>query len=113
MLNSILDLLLKQILRTAFSVDGNHRIYRLYCDETEGVQGNCGCSKSIHRYYCYGDGSGALIANFGKLLTALQNATGIQGAGLNTYPTMTAGYEKIDAISEREQGLHGGFTRCL
>ncbi|MCI8374583.1 MAG: hypothetical protein HFI29_04000 [Lachnospiraceae bacterium] len=60
-----------------------------------------------------GMGSGALIANFGKLLTALQNATGIQGAGLNTYPTMTASYEKMDAILGEGTGATWGIYVLL
>ncbi|MGI6140133.1 MAG: PTS transporter subunit IIC [Caldicoprobacterales bacterium] len=60
-----------------------------------------------------GMGSGALIANFGKLLTALQNATGIQGAGLNTYPTMTASYEAIDAVLGAGTGATWGIYTLL
>ena len=60
-----------------------------------------------------GMGSGALITNFGKLLTALQNATGIQGAGLNTYPTMTASYEKMDAILGEGTGATWGIYVLL
>lgn len=58
-------------------------------------------------------GSSQLIFNFGKLLTALQNATGINGAGLNTYPTMTAGYEKMDLILGTGSGATWGIYTLL
>lgn len=45
-----------------------------------------------------GMGSGALISNFNVLLNAVTEATGIQGAGLNTYSAMTAGYEVMDSV---------------
>lgn len=60
-----------------------------------------------------GMGSGALITNFGYLLTAVTNATGIQGAGLNTYPTMTAGYEKIDSVLGSGTGAAWGIYTLL
>ena len=60
-----------------------------------------------------GMGSSALIANFGKLLTAIQTATGIQGAGLNTYPTMTASYEKMDAVLGAGTGNTWGIYTLL
>ena len=60
-----------------------------------------------------GMGSGALITNFGYLLTAVTNATGIQGAGLNTYPTMTADYEKIDSVLGSGTGAAWGIYTLL
>ena len=45
-----------------------------------------------------GMGSGALISNFNVLLKAVTDVTGIQGAGLNTYSAMTAGYEVMDGV---------------
>ena len=57
--------------------------------------------------------SGALIANFNKLIVAIQTATGITGAGLNTYPTMTAAYEKMDAILGSGTGASWGIYTLL
>ncbi len=60
-----------------------------------------------------GMGSGALIANFGHLLTAVQSATGLQGAGLNTYPTMTNAYEIMDAVLGSGTGATWGIYTLL
>lgn len=45
-----------------------------------------------------GMGSGALISNFNILLNAVTAKTGLQGALLNTYSAMTAGYAVMDPI---------------
>lgn len=60
-----------------------------------------------------GIGSGALSTNFGHLLTALRNSTGLQGAGLNTYSTMTAGFEKMDAVLGSGVGTTWGLYTLL
>lgn len=60
-----------------------------------------------------GMGSGALIVNFGKLLKALQDSTGIQGAGLNTYPTMMNAYEKMEAVLGAGTGASWGIYTLL
>jgi len=60
-----------------------------------------------------GMGSGALIANFNKLLDAMTSATGMNGAGLNTYPTMTAGFEAMDKILGTGTGASWGIYTLL
>lgn len=56
-----------------------------------------------------GMGSGALIANFNKIMLAVNTATGLQGAGLNTYPTMTAAQEVMDGVLGSGVGASWGL----
>ena len=109
MLNSILDLLLKQIVGQPFLLMAIIVFIGYIAMKQTVSKAIAGAAKASIGIIVMGMGSGALIANFGKLLTALQNATGIQGAGLNTYPTMTAGYEKMDAILGEGTGAAWGI----
>lgn len=113
MLNSILDLLLKQIFGQPFLLMAIIVFIGYIAMKQKVSKAIAGAAKASIGIIVMGMGSGALIANFGKLLTALQNATGIQGAGLNTYPTMTAGYEKIDAILGEGTGAAWGIYTLL
>lgn len=109
----ILDLLLKQIFGQPFLLLAIVVfIGYLAMKQTVG-KAIIGAFKASIGILVMGMGSGALIGNFGKLLTALQNATGIQGAGLNTYPTMTASYEKMDAILGEGTGATWGIYVLL
>ena len=113
MLNSILDLLLKQIFGQPFLLMAIIVFIGYIAMKQKVSKAIAGAAKASIGIIVMGMGSGALIANFGKLLTALQNATGIQGAGLNTYPTMTAGYEKMDAILGEGTGAAWGIYTLL
>lgn len=72
-----------------------------------------GAGKAAIGILVMGMGSGALIGNFNKLLSAITDATGLQGAGLNTYPTMTASYEKMDAVLGDGTGAAWGIYTLL
>lgn len=113
MLNSILDLLLKQIFGQPFLLMAIVVFIGYVAMKQNIGKAILGATKAAIGILVMGMGSGALIANFGKLLTALQTATGIQGAGLNTYPTMTASYEKMDLVLGEGTGASWGIYTLL
>lgn len=113
MLNNILDLLLKQIFGQPFLLMAIV-VFIGYLAMKQGFgKALSGAMKASIGILVMGIGSGALIANFGKLMTALQTATGIQGAGLNTYPTMTASYEAMDKVLGSGTGATWGIYTLL
>ena len=97
-MNYILNLLLKQVFTQPFMLLAIVVFIGYIAMKKKVSQALIGAFKASIGIIVMGMGSGALISNFGKLLTVLQNSTGVQGAGLNTYPTMTAAYEKMDAV---------------
>lgn len=113
MLAKVLDLLLKQIFGQPFLLMAIIVFIGYIAMKQKVSKALMGAAKASIGIIVMGMGSGALIANFGKLLTALQTATGIQGAGLNTYPTMTAGYDKMDAILGAGTGASWGIYTLL
>ena len=94
----IFNLLLKQVFTQPFLLLAIVVLIGYLAMGKKVSQALIGAAKASIGIIVMGLGSGPLITNFGKLLTALQNATGIQGAGLNTYPTMTAAQAKMDAV---------------
>lgn len=116
MINYLLDLLLKQIFGQPFLLMAIVVLIGYIAMNAKPMKAIVGALKASVGILAMGMGSGALITNFGYLLTAVTNATGIQGAGLNTYPTMTAGYEKDRFCSgERNRSCMGNLhiTGCL
>lgn len=113
MLSYILDLLMKQIFGQPFLLIAIVVFIGYIAMKQKLSKAIAGAAKAAVGILAMGIGSGALISNFGKLLTALQNATGIQGAGLNTYPTMTAAYEKMDAVLGLGTGASWGIYTLL
>lgn len=109
----ILDLLLKQIFGQPFLLMAIIVFIGYIAMKQKFSKALIGAIKASIGILVMGMGSSALIANFGKLLTAIQNATGIQGAGLNTYPTMTAAYEKMDAVLGAGTGNTWGIYTLL
>lgn len=109
----ILDLLLKQIFGQPFLLMAIIVFIGYIAMKQKFSKALIGAVKASIGILVMGMGSSALIANFGKLLTAIQNATGIQGAGLNTYPTMTASYEKMDAVLGAGTGNTWGIYTLL
>ena len=109
----ILDLLLKQIFGQPFLVMAIIVFVGYIAMKQKFSKALMGAIKASIGILVMGMGSSALIANFGKLLTAIQTATGIQGAGLNTYPTMTASYEKMDAVLGAGTGNTWGIYTLL
>ena len=109
----ILDLLLKQIFGQPFLLMAIIVFIGYIAMKQKFSKALMGAVKASIGILVMGMGSGALIGNFGKLLTALQTATGIQGAGLNTYPTMTASYEKMDAVLGAGTGNTWGIYTLL
>lgn len=113
MLQSVLDLLLKQIFGQPFILMALIVFVGYIAMKQSFSKAFMGAAKASIGILVLGMGSGALIGNFNKLLAALTTATGIQGAGLNTYPTMTAGYEKMDAILGAGSGASWGIYTLL
>ena len=109
----ILDLLLKQIFGQPFLLLAIIVFVGYIAMKQKFSKALMGAIKASIGILVMGMGSSALIANFGKLLTAIQTATGIQGAGLNTYPTMTASYEKMDAVLGAGTGNTWGIYTLL
>lgn len=109
----ILDLLLKQIFGQPFLLMAIIVFIGYIAMKQKFSKALMGAVKASIGILVMGMGSGALIGNFGELLTALQTATGIQGAGLNTYPTMTASYEKMDAVLGAGTGNTWGIYTLL
>lgn len=94
----ILDLLLKQIFTQPFLLLAIVVFIGYVAMKQKVSKALIGAFKASIGIIVMGVGSGALSTNFGHLLTALKTATGLQGAGLNTYSTMTAGFEKMEAV---------------
>ncbi len=113
MLNGILNLFLKQIFGQPFLLMAIIVFIGYIAMKQKVSKALMGAAKASIGILAMGMGSGALIANFGYLLTALQNATGIQGAGLNTYPTMNASYEKMDTVLGTGTGASWGIYTLL
>lgn len=109
----ILDLLLKQIFGQPFILMGLVVFIGYIAMKQKFSKALTGALKASIGVLVMGIGSGALIGNFGKLITSLQNATGIQGAALNTYPTMTNAYEKMDAVLGAGSGATWGIYTLL
>lgn len=106
----ILDLLLKQIFGQPFLLMAIIVFIGYIAMKQKFSKALMGAVKASIGILVMGMGSGALIGNFGKLLTALQTATGIQGAGLNTYPTMTALMKRWMLYLAQEQEILGEST---
>ena len=113
MINYLLDLLLKQIFGQPFLLMAIVVLIGYIAMNAKPMKAIVGALKASVGILAMGMGSGALITNFGYLLTAVTNATGIQGAGLNTYPTMTADYEKIDSVLGSGTGAAWGIYTLL
>ena len=111
--NWLLDLLLKQIFGQPFILIGLIVLIGYLAMNQKFSKALTGALKAAIGIIVMGLGSGALIANFNKLIVAIQTATGITGAGLNTYPTMTAAYEKMDAILGSGTGASWGIYTLL
>ncbi len=109
----ILDLLLKQIFGQPFMLLALVVLIGYLAMKEKFSKALMGAAKASIGVIVMGMGSGALIGNFNKLIDALRVATGIEGAGLNTYPTMTAGFAKMDAILGGGQGATWGIYTLL
>lgn len=112
-MNTIIDIVLKQIFGQPFMLMGIVVSIGYIAMGAKPIKSLVGGLKAAVGILALGMGSGALITNFGYLLTALTKVTGIKGAGLNTYPTMTAGYEKMDAILGAGTGASWGIYTLL
>ena len=110
--NWLLDLVLNQIFGQPFILIGIIVLIGYLAMNQKFSKALTGALKAAIGVIVMGMGSGALIANFNKLIMAIQTATGITGAGLNTYPTMTAAYEKMRYWAQ-EQEPAGVFIHYL
>lgn len=106
----ILDLLLKQILGQTFILIGLIVFVGYIAMKQKWSKALMGALKAATGVLVMSMGSGALIGNFNKLLAAVTNATGITGAGLNTYPTMVDAFSKMDTVLGGEAATWGIYT---
>ena len=109
----VLDVFLKQIFGQPFMLMAIVVFIGYLAMKEKFSKALMGASKASIGVIILGMGAGALIGNFNKLIDALRIATGIEGAGLNTYPTMTAGFAKMDAILGSGQGATWGIYTLL
>ena len=112
-MKDLLDLLLKQIFGQPFILMGIIVFIGYIAMKQKLPKAIMGALKASIGILVMGMGAGALIGNFNKLLAAVTTATGIQGAGLNTYPTMTASYDKMDAVLGSGTGATWGIYTLL
>lgn len=108
-----LDLFLNQIFGQSFILMGLIVFIGYKAMKQNFAKSLTGAMKAAIGVLVMGMGSSTLIANFNKLLDAVQVATGMQGAGLNTYPTMTAAYERMDAVLGGGTGASWGIYTLL
>ncbi len=112
-MQDILDLLLKQILGQSFILLALIVFIGYLAMKQKFSKALMGALKAAVGVIVMGMGSGALIGNFNKLLAAVTNATGIQGAGLNTYPTMVAAFDKMNAAMGGTEAATWGIYTLL
>lgn len=109
----LLDLFLKQIFGQPFILISLVVFIGYLAMKEKLSKAIIGALKASIGIIVMGMGSGALIGNFNKVLASVTTATGIQGAGLNTYPTMTAGYAIMDGILGAGTGATWGLYTLL
>jgi PTS system ascorbate-specific IIC component len=109
----ILDLVMRQIFGQPFMLMAIVVFIGYIAMKESFGKALMGAAKAAIGLLVMGMGSGALIGNFNRLLNAVTTVTGIQGAGLNTYPTMVASYEKMDAILGDGTGASWGIYTLL
>lgn len=108
-----LDLLLKQVLSQPFILIALVVLIGYLALGEKVSNAIIGALKASLGILVMGMGSSALTANFGKILTAINAETGITGAGLNTYPTMTAAQEIMDSVLASGVGASWGLYTFL
>lgn len=109
----LLDLFLKQIFGQPFILIGIIVLIGHLAMKQGISKALTGAIKASVGVIVMGMGAGALIGNFNKLITSIQTSTGINGAGLNTYPTMMAGYQKMDSVLGDGTGVSWGIYTML
>lgn len=112
-MQGILDLLLKQIFGQPFLLIPIVVFIGYLAMGQKISKALVGGVKASIGVLVMGMGSGALISNFNKVITAVTTITGAQGAGLNTYPTMTAGYAVMDSVLGEGTGATWGIYVLL
>lgn len=113
MQNDFLDLLLRQILSQPFILISIVVFIGYIAMKEKLSKALAGTLKASLGIIVMGMGSGALISNFGKILSAVNTATGVTGAGLNTYPTMTAAQAVMDGVMGAGIGATWGLYTFL
>ena len=112
-MQGILDLLLKQIFGQPFLLIPIVVFIGYLAMGQKISKALVGGIKASIGVLVMGMGSGALISNFNKVIAAVTTTTGAQGAGLNTYPTMTAGYAVMDSVLGEGTGATWGIYVLL
>ena len=112
-MDKILDLFLKQIFGQPFMLMGIV-VFIGYCSMGEKISKSLmGAVKASIGVLVLGIGSGGLITNFNKVIDIIREGRGLKGAGLNTYPTMVEGFEKMDKVLGAGIGASWGIYTLL
>ena len=112
-MDKILDLFLKQIFGQPFMLMGIV-VFIGYCSMGEKISKSLmGAVKASIGVLVLGIGSGGLITNFNKVIDVIREGRGLKGAGLNTYPTMVEGFEKMDKVLGVGIGASWGIYTLL
>ena len=112
-MDKILDLFLKQIFGQPFMLMGIV-VFIGYCSMGEKISKSVmGAVKASIGVLVLGIGSGGLITNFNKIIDVIREGRGLKGAGLNTYPTMVEGFEKMDKVLGTGIGASWGIYTLL
>lgn len=112
-MDKILDLFLKQIFGQPFMLMGIV-VFIGYCSMGEKISKSLmGAVKASIGVLVLGIGSGGLITNFNKVIDVIREGRGLKGAGLNTYPTMVEGFEKMDKVLGAGIGASWGIYTLL
>lgn len=109
----IINLFLKQIFGQPFVLMGLIVVigYLAMGEKiSKAIMGGCKASVGM---LVLGIGTGGLISRFNHIINVVKVSTNLQGAGLNTYPTMVNGYEKMDAILGAGTGASWGIYTLL
>ncbi|WP_067141125.1 PTS transporter subunit IIC [Oceanivirga salmonicida] len=109
----ILNLFLKQIFGQPFILMGIIVLIGYLATGEKLSKSLVGAFKASIGILILGIGAGGLISRFNTIINVTKIATKLQGAGLNTYPTMINGYNKMDAILGSGTGATWGIYTLL
>lgn len=112
-MDKILDLLLKQIFGQPFMLMGIVVFIGYFLMGEKISKSIMGAVKASIGVLVLGIGSGGLIVNFNKIIDVIREGRGLKGAGLNTYPTMMEGFEKMDKVLGTGIGASWGIYTLL
>lgn len=112
-MNFLLDLFLKQIFGQPFLLMGIIVLIGYIAMGEKISKSLIGAFKASVGIVVLSIGSGGLISRFNAIIDVTKTATGLNGAGLNTYPTMVNGFDKMDKVLGSGSGASWGIYTLL